>query len=105
MTRTTRMLGGVLAVAIVATPLAARGEDAQALYDKKCKLCHSIKGEGGKQMEKGGPLDGVGKKRDRAWLEAYLQDPKSKIPESKMPKLKYTPEELKGFVDFLLALK
>jgi mono/diheme cytochrome c family protein len=53
----------------------------QELYDKKCKLCHSIKGEGGKQAEKGGPLDGVGAKRDRAWLEKYLQDPKSMLPD------------------------
>ena len=92
----------IVAVAVTA---AVRAEDVQALYDKKCKLCHSIKGEGGKQADKGGPLDGVGAKRDRAWLEAYLTDPKSKMPDAKMPKFKYTPEELKAFVDFLSNLK
>jgi cytochrome c2 len=83
----------------------ARAEGAPELYEKKCKLCHSIKGEGGKQAEKGGPLDGVGSKRDRAWLEKYLQDPKAVLPESKMPKFKYTDDELKTVVDFLLTLK
>jgi nitric oxide reductase subunit C len=79
--------------------------DAAEFYDKKCKVCHSIKGEGGKQADKGGPLDGVGTKRDRAWLEKYLQDPKAVIPDAKMPKLKYSAEELAGTVDHMLSLK
>jgi nitric oxide reductase subunit C len=83
----------------------ARAADAPEVYDKKCKLCHSIKGNGGKQAEKGGPLDGVGSKRDAAWLEKYLRDPKSAIPDAKMPKLKYTDEEMKTLVDYMLSLK
>jgi nitric oxide reductase subunit C len=101
-----RWLGVVLLGATIGSSLARADDvDAQALYDKKCKLCHTIEGEGGKQAEKGGPLDGVGKKRDRAWLEKYLQDPKSVLPDSKMPKLKYTQEELGALVDYLLALE
>ena len=89
----------------MASPVVHAEGGGQEIYEKKCKLCHSIKGEGGKQAEKGGPLDGVGSKRDRAWLEKYLQDPKATLPESKMPKLKYTDDELKAVVDFLLTLK
>jgi len=91
--------------ATLGSSLARAEGSAPELYEKKCKLCHTIKGEGGKQAEKGGPLDGVGGKRDRAWLEKYLQDPKSVLPDSKMPKLKYTDEELKTLVDYLLSLK
>ena len=34
-----------------------------------------------------------------------LQDPKSVLPDSRMPKLKYTDDELKALIDFLLSLK
>jgi nitric oxide reductase subunit C len=94
-----------LALLVTTWGLTARAADAPESYEKKCKLCHSIKGEGGKQAEKGGPLDGVGSKRDAAWLKAYLEDPKSKMPEAKMPKLKYTPEELDALVAYMQSLK
>lgn len=90
---------------VVATGIPAVAADAPELYEKKCKVCHSIKGEGGKQAEKGGKLDGVGAKRDAAWLKAYLEDPKSKIPDGKMPKLKLAPEESDALVTYLLTLK
>jgi nitric oxide reductase subunit C len=94
----------MLVMTIGSSVACAEGSGAE-LYEKKCKLCHSIKGDGGKQAEKGGPLDGVGSKRDRAWLEKYLPDPKATMPESKMPKLKFTDDELKALVDYLLSLK
>jgi len=98
-------IGLGLAMLLTTCALPARAADAPEAYDKKCKLCHSIKGEGGKQAEKGGPLDGVGAKRDAAWLEAYFRDPKSKIPDAKMPKLKYADDEMKALVDYMLTLK
>ncbi len=79
--------------------------DAQQLYEKKCKLCHSIAGKGGKKMDVGGPLERVAGKRDEAWLKAYLAAPKSKIADSKMPKMKLSTEEMDALVAFLLALK
>ena len=106
MTRTGWRMMVALAVLGAVGALPARGNaGAPASYDKKCKLCHSIAGEGGKQADKGGPLDGVGSKRDAAWLEAYFRDPKSKIPDAKMPKLKYTDDEMKELVDYMLSLK
>lgn len=91
--------------AALALPLSARAEDAKALYDQKCKVCHTLGGEGGKMAEKGGPLDGIGSKRDEAWLRAYFADPKSKIPDAKMPKLKLTPAEWDVIVAYMLTLK
>lgn len=96
-------LGVMLLVLAAATPVIAG--DAHESYDKKCKLCHSIKGEGGKQAEKGGALDGVGGKRDAAWLEKYFRDPKSVLPDAKMPKLKLSDDELKALIDYMLSLK
>lgn len=92
-------------IVLAGTALAHAQGAAPEAYDKKCKLCHSVKGEGGKQADKGGPLDGVGAKHDRAWFEKYLQDPKAVMPDAKMPKFKYTDDELKALVDYLLTLK
>jgi nitric oxide reductase subunit C len=77
----------------------------KAAYDKQCKVCHSIAGDAGKMADKGGPLDGVGSKRDAAWIEAYLRDPKSKIPDAKMPKMKLTDEQIADHVAYMLSLK
>jgi nitric oxide reductase subunit C len=67
-------------------------------------VCHSIGGEGGKMADKGGPLDGVGSKRDAAWLEAYLRDPKSKIEDAKMPKMKLTDEQIADLIAYMRTL-
>ena len=80
-------------------------DDTKTLYDKKCKTCHSLEGDAGKFADKGGPLDGVGSKRDEAWLRAYFADPKSKIPDAKMPKLKLSPAEWEALVAYMLTLK
>ena len=79
--------------------------DGTAVYDKKCKACHSVAGVGGRMAKMGGPLDGVGAKRDEAWLRAYLADPKSKMPEAKMPKVTLSAEEMDAVVAYLLTLK
>lgn len=83
----------------------ARAEEAPPIYKQKCELCHSIGGVGGKKKDVGGKLDGVGSKRDDAWIRAYLADPKSKIPDSKMKKLNLSPEDTTAVVNYLLTLK
>jgi mono/diheme cytochrome c family protein len=83
----------------------AGAEEGKALYEQKCKVCHSIGGAGGKMAEKGGALDGVGSKRDAAWLTKYLTDPKSVLPDAKMPKMKMSDAELADYVAYMLSLK
>jgi mono/diheme cytochrome c family protein len=95
-----------VAVATLAPARARAGVDeGKALYEKQCKICHSVAGEGGKMADKGGPLDAVGSKHDAAWLKAYLPDPKSKVPDAKMPKVKLADPQLDDLVSFLLTLK
>jgi len=94
-----------LAVLAAATSAWAGAAEGKASYEKQCKMCHSIAGEGGKMASTGGPLDGVGAKRDEAWLRGYIADPKSKTPNSKMPKPKLSDQELTDVVAFMLSLK
>ena len=98
---------GKLATAFVMLTVmssAAFAQDA-AVYEKKCKTCHSVAGVGGPKADKGGPLDGMSKKHDEAWLRGYLADPKSKKPDAKMPKLTIAPDEMDSLVKYLLSLK
>jgi cytochrome c2 len=69
---------------------------------KKCGLCHTVDGSGGK---KGGDLSDIGDKKDAEWLTKYMKDPKSLIPEAKMPAFRGTDEELQNLVAYLTSLK
>ncbi len=100
------LLAGVaLTVAGGATCAWAGAAEGKALYEKSCKMCHSIAGEGGKMAATGGPLDGAGTKHDEAWLKAYIADPKSKKPDAKMPKPKLTDQELNDVSAYIASLK
>ena len=98
-----RLLAGIGVLVVLSGT--AWSADAPAVYDKKCKACHSIGGAGGPMAKVGGALDGIGAKRDEAWLRAYLKDPKSKVADSKMPKLTLSDAELDQIVAYLLTLK
>jgi nitric oxide reductase subunit C len=95
----------VVLVAVLSVAGAAWAEDAQELYNKKCKVCHTLNGVAGPKAKVGGVLDGIGSKRDEKWLRAYLDDPKSMIPDSKMKNMKLSKEQTDAMVNFLLAQK
>lgn len=93
----------MLTVALAAPALAE--VNAQALFNQKCKLCHELNGVAGPAAKVGGKLDGVGSKYDAAWLRAYLADPQSKRPDSKMKKVSLSSEELDALAQFLSQQK
>lgn len=94
-----RSMAAAILALVVAVPV--WGIDEQEYYNKKCKVCHTLHGVSGPKAKVGGPLDGVGAKRDEAWLRAYLTDPKSVMPDAKMKKIKMTPEQLDAMVKFM----
>lgn len=103
-------VGGSLVLAAwltVATGTAFAGADEgkKVFQAKKCISCHSLGSEKGAMAKLGGPLDGVGTKRDAAWLKAYLADPKSKIPNAKMPKQNLNEKEIDDLTQYMLSLK
>lgn len=95
----------VVVIAVLVTSSTVWAVDAQELYNKKCKVCHTLNGVSGPKAKVGGKLDGVGSKRDEAWLRAYLEDPKSMIPDSKMKNMKLSKEQADALIQFLLAQK
>jgi mono/diheme cytochrome c family protein len=98
-----RTLVALAAFAVFAGPVWAA--DGAAIYEKKCKVCHSIAGAGGPMAKTGGALDDAGSKHDEAWLQAYLKDPKSKMPTAKMPKVSLSDDEFSAVVAYMLTLK
>ena len=98
-----RMMVG-LAV-LVSFTTATWAADGKAVYEKKCKVCHSIGGVGGPMAKNGGALDDVGSKHDADWIKAYLKDPKSKMPNAKMPKSTLSDEDLDAVVGYMATLK
>jgi|RhiMethySRZTD1v2_1073278.scaffolds.fasta_scaffold225149_2 cytochrome c2 len=87
------------------TVLAGVDEGKQVFADKKCITCHTLGDQKGPAAQLGGPIDHVGGKRDAAWMKDYLTDPKSKIPDAKMPKQTLTAKELDDLVAYMLSLK
>ena len=66
-----------------------------------CDACHEINGVGPRL---GPALDGVGQRRDRAWLEKHFDDPAGVVKGSIMPPYKFTPENLDALCKYLLQL-
>lgn len=97
-----RIVGGVAVLVVLSQ--AAWAADGAAVYEKKCKMCHSIAGVGGPMAKNGGALDTAGSKGE-AYLKDYIKDPKAKKADSKMPKANLGDEDLGAVVSYLMGLK
>lgn len=71
-------------------------------FEQVCIACHSLQGLGGSI---GPALDGIGNRRDRAFLVQWLSDPLVLKPDSKMPKLPLSDTEIQELADYLSQLK
>ncbi|MBI3912277.1 MAG: cytochrome c [Armatimonadetes bacterium] len=78
----------------------ARGK--QLYTEKKCSVCHSIAGQGGRA---GPALDGVGKKWTLDKMVAFLRSPSSVNPKSAMPPARGTPEEIRSIAAYVMSLR
>lgn len=75
---------------------------APPVYAQMCSACHSLGGTGGKV---GPALDGIGSRKDKAWIATWLKDPLSVKPDSKMPKLPLGDADVEALAGFLAELK
>jgi nitric oxide reductase subunit C len=72
------------------------------LFNTLCVACHALGGQGG---QVGPALDGVGGRRDAAYLRQWLEDPLGVKADSKMPKLPLTDAQIDEMVAFLSQQK
>jgi ubiquinol-cytochrome c reductase cytochrome b subunit len=86
--------------ALMAAPdFAVQG--AMVYQANKCNACHMISSVGQKL---GPPLDGVGQRHDRAWLEKHFADPQGTSPGTIMPAYKLNATDLDNLCKYLLQL-
>jgi len=67
-----------------------------------CKSCHKIGGDGGSY---GPDLSKVGSFRDAAFIAKFLKNPKEINPQTQMPVVPLTSEEIAAISDYLASLK
>jgi mono/diheme cytochrome c family protein len=74
------------------------------LYDVKyqCQSCHTIGSTGGYV---GPNLSDVGNWMNPAWIEEWLKDPQSLVPDAIEPRRSFTDEELTALTAYLMTLK
>jgi len=75
---------------------------AQLYMKNNCGICHSINGAGGKS---GPPLNGVAKRRDRAWMEGHFGDPQKFSPGTMMPPYKFDSAGMANMLAYMDTLK
>jgi len=66
-----------------------------------CASCHKLNGVGD---DLGPPLNGVGERRERSWIEGHFADPAKYSPGSIMPAFPFKPAELKLITDYISAI-
>ncbi len=73
----------------------------QRLFNEKgCLSCHQLGGKGGTI---GPALDGVGQRREAAWIIEHFRDPRAVAPNSAMPQFRFTEYEIRALTEFLLS--
>jgi ubiquinol-cytochrome c reductase cytochrome b subunit len=63
-----------------------------------CGSCHKLNGIGD---DLGPPMNGVGERRDRTWIEQHFADPPKYSPNSIMPAFTFSPGDLKLITDYI----
>jgi mono/diheme cytochrome c family protein len=98
-----KTLGAPLLAAALLTAVAARAADGVALFDAAgCRACHRIGPRGGKA---GPDLTMVGLRRPRAWIEAWLKDPRAWKGDTLMPAQGLSDAGRAALAEFLSAQK
>ena len=76
----------------------ARAENRPQVFNQLCVACHKLGGQGGMV---GPALDGVGDRKDTAFLGKWLRDPQAMKPGTAMPKLPLSDGQIDELVAFL----
>jgi ubiquinol-cytochrome c reductase cytochrome b subunit len=76
--------------------------DGALIYQaNECASCHKLNGVGD---DLGPPINGIGERRDRAWIEQHFADPPKFAPNSIMPAFTFSPGDLKLITDYITKI-
>lgn len=80
-----------------------RYDRGQALWGiSRCSICHVTNGLGGANKKAFAPeLTKVGSKINKEWMFNWLKDPKQYFTETKMPRFRFTDEEILDLVEYI----
>jgi cbb3-type cytochrome oxidase cytochrome c subunit len=80
-------------------------EQGRALWSQsRCNLCHSTGGRGGNHIKVYAPdLSKVGSKANKEWLFRWIKDPNKYFPGTKMPRFRFTDEEIRSLVEYIVS--
>ncbi len=87
------------------TPNAKLVEQGKALWSQaRCNLCHTTGGRGGNHVKVYAPdLSKVGSKVNKEWLFRWLKNPNAYFPGTKMPRFRFTDEDIKSLVEYITS--
>jgi ubiquinol-cytochrome c reductase cytochrome b subunit len=86
--------------ALMSAPDAA--VDGAMIYQQnRCGSCHQVNGVG---MKLGPPMNGLGRRRDRKWVEGHFADPQKFSPGTVMPPYRLAPQDMDRLTSYLMSL-
>ncbi len=87
---------------VAVSDVVANRSNRPQVFNQVCVACHSLGGQGGKI---GPALDGIGLRRDLAYISRWLNNPADIKPDSKMPKLPLSNADISELAAFLSQQK
>ncbi|NTW57138.1 MAG: c-type cytochrome [Chlorobiaceae bacterium] len=80
-------------------------EQGKTLWSQaRCNLCHITNGKGGNNVKVYAPdLSKVGSKVNKEWLFRWIKNPNAYFPGTKMPRFRFTDEEIKALVEYIVS--
>ena len=86
----------------VNNPQVMSGVAKPMVFNQMCTACHTLQGQGGNV---GPNLDGIGSRRDLAYLKKWLTNPFELKADSKTPKMPLAEKDIDELANFLANLK
>ena len=87
----------------IPTPDTKLVEQGKVLWSQaRCNLCHATGGRGGNHEKIYAPdLSKVGSKVNKTWLFNWIKDPNKYYPGTKMPRFRFTDQEISSLVEYI----
>jgi cbb3-type cytochrome oxidase cytochrome c subunit len=70
----------------------------------RCNLCHVTNGKGGNNVKVYAPdLSKIGSKVNKEWMFKWIKNPNAYFPGTKMPRFRFTDQEINALVEYIVS--